>query len=299
MTRQPKLMDFPQMRGIFESHFDLIRERVCFNSEIGLVRGNSQVFRLMEQLQPPFAINDYRLGIILHGEARICFNLVERHLEAGTLVALCPGTIISPVVVSADLEILGIALFQPFPMPFAPGQLPSAFCGAVRDFQLKAAEADCRTVCRIVETLWQLVRQADYNRQVVSSLVAALMYHYDALYRRQAERQQASQSRQQTVLDRFLYLVNLHAAREHQLSFYARKMCLTERYLGTVVRQTSGVTAKEWIDRALITRIKVELRHSDKTIASLADEFAFPNPSFFCKYFKRLTTLTPAQFRNS
>ena len=123
------------------------------------------------------------------------------------------------------------------------------------------------------------------------------MHHYDGLYRQQAERQQALLSREQTIFDRFIYLVNQHVAREHQIAFYAAKMCLTERYLGTIIRQASGVTAKEWIDRALVARIQVALRHTDKTVAQIADELSFPNPSFFCKYFKRLTGLTPQEFR--
>jgi len=65
------------------------------------------------------------------------------------------------------------------------------------------------------------------------------------------------------------------------------------------VRQASGITAKEWIDRAIVTRIKVELRHTDKPVAQISDEMGFPNPSFFSKYFKRLTGITPAAFKNS
>ena len=76
-------------------------------------------------------------------------------------------------------------------------------------------------------------------------------------------------------------------------------MCLTERYLGTVVRQASGVTAKQWLDRALEARIKVELRHSDKSLSQIAYEMNFSNPSFFSKYFKRLTGVSPAAFRNT
>ena len=76
-------------------------------------------------------------------------------------------------------------------------------------------------------------------------------------------------------------------------------MCLTGRYLGTVVSQASNVTAKEWIDRALILRIKVELKHTDKTIAQIADDMHFPNPSFFCKYFRRLTGTTPTEYRSA
>lgn len=44
--------------------------------------------------------------------------------------------------------------------------------------------------------------------------------------------------------------------------------------------------------------MQAELRHSDKTLAQLADEMNFPNTSFLCKYFKRLTTLSPLAYRN-
>ena len=76
-------------------------------------------------------------------------------------------------------------------------------------------------------------------------------------------------------------------------------MCLTERYLSTIIRQTSGVTAKEWIDRAIITRIKVELKHTDKSVARISDDMNFPNPSFFSKYFKRFTKQTPLEYKLS
>ena len=102
---------------------------------------------------------------------------------------------------------------------------------------------------------------------------------------------------QQTIFDRFLQLVTQHCAEHHQIGYYAERMCLTERYLTTVIRQTSGTTAKDWIDRALITRIKIELRHTDKPAAQIADEMHFANPSFFSKYFRRITGMTPGEYR--
>ena len=53
--------------------------------------------------------------------------------------------------------------------------------------------------------------------------------------------------------------------------------------------------AKKWIDLALITRIKVELMHTSKSIVQIADELNFPNPSFFSKYFKRIIGVTPGE----
>ena len=297
MERQPKLMNFSRIHDILEPHFGHLREQFYISKELAILHGDRRVFDFIHQLHPPFSIDDYRFGLIMRGHICVNFNLVERQFEAGTLVFLGPGTIINPVSFSDDLELLGMAFFDSFPMPFAQGQMPSAFRGQVRDFQLQVDPADFDTARRIFETIRLLATQPNYNRQTVSSLVAALMHHYDGLYRQQAERLQNSLSREQTIFDRFIYLVNQHVAREHQIAFYAAKMCLTERYLGTIIRQASGVTAKEWIDRALVTRIKVELKHSDKTVAQISDDLLFPNPSFFSKYFKRLTGMTPLEFK--
>ncbi len=287
------------MRDIFKDNFSQIRENVFFNNELAIVHGNPLVFRLIMQQQPPFTINDYRLGMIVRGEAVINFNLVDRHLSSGTLVYIGPGSIINPIRLSDDLEIYGIGLFADFPMPFSHDQFPSAFNGQVRDFQLPIGDEDLQTARNILDTLWHLVHQPDYHRPTASSLVAALMHHYDRLFHQQTDTLAATRSREQTIFDRFIQLVNLYCHEQHQIAYYADRMCLTERYLGTVIRQTSGTTAKDWIDRALITQAKVLLRHSDHSVLQISEELSFPNPSFFSKYFKRLTALTPLEYRGN
>ena len=296
-TKQPKLMDVSRMRDIFTNNFSQIRENVFFSNELAMIHGNPLVFRLIVQQQPPFVINDHRLGMITRGEGLVNFNLVDRHLSAGTLIYLGPGTIINPISYSDDLELMGIGLFADFPMPFAVGQFPSAFNGQVRDFQLPVSVEDQQTARNILETLWHLVHQKDYHRPTVSSLVAALMHHYDRLFHQQSDTLAATRSREQTIFDRFIQLVNLHCHEQHQIGYYADRMCLTERYLGTVIRQTSGTTAKDWIDRALITQAKVQLRHTDHSVLQISEDLNFPNPAFFSKYFKRLTAMTPLEYR--
>ena len=297
MNKQPKLMDVSRMRDIFTDNFSQISKNVFFSNELAMIHGNPMVFRIIAQQQPPFVINDHRLGMIVRGEGLVNFNLVDRHLSAGTLIYIGPGTIIHPIRFSDDLEIQGIGLFADFPMPFAPGQFPSAFNGQVRDFQLPVNGDDLQTASNILDTLWHLVHQPDYHRPTASSLVAALMHHYDRLFHLQADTLAATRSREQTIFDRFIQLVNQHCREQHQISYYADRMCLTERYLGTVVHQTSGTTAKEWIDRALITQAKVLLRHSDHSVLQISEELNFPNPAFFSKYFKRLTAMTPLGYR--
>jgi AraC-like DNA-binding protein len=297
MNKQPQLMDLSRMRDILTPHLALISENIVFNGEVGMVHGDHTVFSLLMRQKPPFTINDHRFGIILSGEARINFNLQDRHVTAGTLVYIGPGTIINPIRLSDDLRIYGMALFADFPMPFAQGQMPPAFNGQVRDFQLSVSEGDISTARHILDTIWHVVHGESYDRPVVTALVAALMHHYDHLFRQQTDIQAATRSREQTIFDRFIQLVNQHCRQQHQIGYYANRLCLTERYLGTVIRQTSGTTAKDWIDRALITQAKVLLRHSDKSVMQISEDLDFPNPSFFSKYFKRLTGMTPGEYK--
>ena len=297
MNKQPQLMDLSRMRDILTPHLALISENVVFNGEVGMVHGDHTVFSLLMRQKPPFTINDHRFGIILSGETHINFNLQDRHVTAGTLVYIGPGTIINPIRLSDDLRIYGMALFADFPMPFAQGQMPPAFNGQVRDFQLPVSEGDISTARHILDTIWHVVHGESYDRPVVTALVAALMHHYDHLFRQQSDIQAATRSREQTIFDRFIQLVNQHCRQQHQIGYYADRLCLTERYLGTVIRQTSGTTAKDWIDRALITQAKVLLRHSDKSVIQISEDLDFPNPSFFSKYFKRLTGMTPGEYK--
>ena len=294
MKSQPKLMNYSRMKGVFDAHMEQMFKHAFINSELGMLYGDPSMFKLIiQQHKPPFIINDFRMGLIAKGHAIVRVNLVEKQLEPGMLLFVGAGTIIHPISFTEDLEIYGIGLFDDFPMP----QIPSTFNGQVRDFQVKASDADITTARHIIDTIWYIVHQKGYNHQTLSCLVAAMMHLYDGVYQRHTDMLQASQSREQTIFDRFVQLVNQHCFEQHQIGYYADRMCLTERYLSTIIRQTSGVTAKEWIDRALITRIKVELMHTNKSIAQIADDLHFPNPSFFSKYFKRIIGVPPGEYR--
>ena len=148
----------------------------------------------------------------------------------------------------------------------------------------------------MLRLLHDLMGEDGTSKEVIYSLITTVTHYYDQLFPDRTSVSSPSHSNE--IFNRFLRLVNLHGSKEHQLAFYAEKLCITSRYLGTLVMSVSGVSAKEWIDRAIISAAKVQLRHSDRQTTQIADELNFPNVSFFCKYFKRLTGFTPQQYRN-
>lgn len=300
MATQPQLVDFSRLSSIAGPHKADMREYFFLNPEMGMVRSGIEVFRtIASHLSPPFIIDDHRFGIVTQGEATVTINLQEKKLRAGMMAFLAPGSIITDIHFSPDFDVRGLALFASYPMPFPADRLPGIFNGEVRDFQCPTGSVPhlLDITHRLMDLIWLMITSSETpDRLTLNSLIATLMSHYDSVYH--ACERIPSYSREQTIYDRFIYLVSRYAKQEHHLAFYADKMCLTERYLGSVVRQVSGLTAKQWIDKSLIACLQAELRHSDKTLAQLADEMNFPNTSFLCKYFKRLTTLSPLAYRN-
>lgn len=175
-------------------------------------------------------------------------------------------------------------------------RLPS-FSGKHAFLRMQPNKEELRFIGSILDQMTILVRQTNFYQTTLYHLMTALLSYSDQLFLSKLETQEQHTTHNQKIFGQFLDLVNRFATQEHTIDFYANRLCISPRYLGTIIKKVTGITAKAWIDRSIITAIKIELRHSEKGIKQLTDEMAFPNESFFCKYFKRLTGLTPMEYR--
>ncbi len=81
------------------------------------------------------------------------------------------------------------------------------------------------------------------------------------------------------------------------MGFYARELCITPKYLTTLIRRVSGKSVSEWIDIYVVLEAKALLRFSNRSVQEVAYALNFPNQSFFGSYFKRITGMSPSEFR--
>lgn len=102
---------------------------------------------------------------------------------------------------------------------------------------------------------------------------------------------------QNSIVERFIKLVHKNYRQHRRVGFYADKLCITPKYLSKVIKHSSGQSAVEWIDSYVILEAKALLKSSYKTIQQISVELNFPNQSFFGKYFKRLTGISPKEYR--
>ena len=246
----------------------------------------------------PMMMPEMRILIIKQGWVKPAINLIERHLMVGDLIFLAANGVVEFRDADADVRGIGISMSAELFSLAIGNKIPQALDGHLRDFQLHLQPQQLTFLDHIHELLYKLMQQQEYSPQVMLHLISTFLWQVDYLWNEDESSRLAMQSRDQQLFTEFVQLVNQQAYTWHTIEPYASRLCITPRYLSTVVRQVSGKTAKQWIDEALVTRIKIDLKHTDKPIARIADEMNFPNPSFFVKFFKRMTGVTPSHFRH-
>lgn len=110
---------------------------------------------------------------------------------------------------------------------------------------------------------------------------------------------ESANSSQGRIADRFLVLVQHNFRKERFLNFYADALDITTKHLSRTIKSQTGYTAVQWIERYVVLEAKVMLKSSNLTVQQISDELNFPTQSFFGKYFKKCTGMSPKEFRNS
>lgn len=100
------------------------------------------------------------------------------------------------------------------------------------------------------------------------------------------------------LFNRFMMLLERDYKISRDVNYYAAQMNISSKYLTNIVSQVTGHTPKTIIDQYVILQLKMHLKRTTQSIKEMAWEFHFADVSFFCRYFKKHTGLTPQQIRS-
>jgi AraC-like DNA-binding protein len=112
------------------------------------------------------------------------------------------------------------------------------------------------------------------------------------------ESMKKEEKRSTYIFNAFYDLLIDNYQQQHELSWYAEKMCLTPKYFSGVIRQITGKSAAQWINEVLILHAKRLLyTRSNMTVQQIAYELGFKSNATFCRFFKDQTGLRPSEYR--
>jgi len=108
-----------------------------------------------------------------------------------------------------------------------------------------------------------------------------------------------SSSRTQLLSRRFKSALEKNFSAINQTADYASLLKVTERALNEATRQAFGYTAAQLIRERVILEAKRLLLHSEISVAEIADRLGFEDPAYFSRCFKKHTSRSPIDFRQS
>lgn len=104
---------------------------------------------------------------------------------------------------------------------------------------------------------------------------------------------QTGTTRQADLFQRFVALVHEHCTEQREVAFYADRLCISTRYLSTIIRSVAHSTAKEFIDRSVVLEIKMLLGSTELSVQEIAYRLHFPDQSYLGRFFKKHTGCRP------
>src|SRR5690606_6800633 len=110
-------------------------------------------------------------------------------------------------------------------------------------------------------------------------------------------RRPESTSRSTFHFDRFTTLLERHHRSGWSVADYAQALGITAAHLNAICRETSGSNALHLIHERVLLAARRELAYTDKSIADVAANLGFSEPSYFTRFFKRAMGMTPKQYR--
>lgn len=114
----------------------------------------------------------------------------------------------------------------------------------------------------------------------------------------EARRTLPEPTRYERMFDQFLRDVKENCDKNRTVAFYADRLFISPKYLSKVVMDVSGRHPTDWIRDYILLNAKALLRNEDLSVQQASDMLAFPNPSFFGKYFKEHVGCTPREYQN-
>lgn len=239
--------------------------------------------------------------VCLEGEADVSINLGRYRVEPDHFVCIAPDSIFQCHAYSKDLRLCFLVFssgvikddkiqkpaLEVFPRMKEQPVLPlrPEASRLFRDYFLVLAQS-------------HLLCPDGLDTEVITYILLSIFYGVKYLYQLHPCANVVL-SRSEEIYKELQYLLKEHYMKERGVVFYAERLNLSPQHLSTVIRQVCNQKVSDIIADMVIIDAKAQLKSTHLKIKEIAASLNFPNLSYFGKYFKRHTGMSPQEYRDS
>lgn len=150
--------------------------------------------------------------------------------------------------------------------------------------------------CRTIDTLCTILLEEHHENKTDLVIVVPLLQAMLQKLLRLSDKNEVL-SPVHLVAIKFKILVYQHYIEEKSVGFYAGEMAISENYLNRCAQLVLNKSAKKFILEVSILQSQILLQDMGKSIAEIAHELNFDDPSYFSRLFKKINGLSPVAYK--
>lgn len=228
--------------------------------------------------------------------------------QEGTLLFISPGQIAGTDDGGETLNPKGLALmFHPdllYGTPLARRIKDYTFFSYDSNEALHMSEREKRIILNCFHDISEELEHTidKHTKQIVASSIETLLNYCTRFYERQFITREIPNK---SVLSRFENLIRewfeSGKAKNYGLptvQMCANEICLSPNYFGDLIKKELGKTAQEYIQLYVVGKAKELIAENEMNVSEIAYELGFKYPHHLTRIFKKVTGLTPNEFRS-
>lgn len=244
-----------------------------------------------------FVFDGFLFYICIKGTAKITIDYKEYPIDANSMVVVLPKHLCKISSCSSDLDIRMVLVSSDFlcHLPITP------------DFDLlkkmvvqpcvKLDERKLEDLQKIHSLINRYGPADKFAGQIQDTLIYSMILMIASSFGNLPSDPSRTFTRQETLVKKFFDLLIDSCETKRSVSYYADKLCVTPKYLTTVVKSISNHPVQNWINEAVLISAKRYIMTTDLTIHQIADKLHFLTASSFVRFFRVHVGCSPLDYR--
>ena len=265
--------------------------------------GGNNVIEWMSETDYPVRLNKISLiAFCLEGYMKFNLGLKNVMMSKNQIYVIQPDQIIQATEVSTDFKVGFMVVKRDF------FNSQSHFIETINlhnrlieQSYFDLSEKEMQEFMHIFEMVKEKIANTEhtYRMQIIQNYFQITFYNiYHLIVSRQKTTEKRTVSNNMAIYERFMKSVEEHYRKEHCVKFYADMLCLTPKYLSSIIYEVSGKYASDWIHEHIMLESKALLKSTNMNLKNISELLYFCTPSHFGRFFKRYTGYTPKEYKN-
>lgn len=250
--------------------------------------------------ESPFRMDFYAFCICISGEIELKIDQNQYKITENSFLISAPTTIVQFVKTSRDFRMKIIFFHKNYLLKNTVNAFSIERLDLFKNSSFTIEKSTQETTLHLLMLIGYLESKTknkqrfteDISRTIIMNIlleIANLINNH--------KKENHIQKQDNQLYYRFIELVQTNILYQKKVNFYADKLCISHKYLISVIKKTSGKTPHQIIDEILLKEIYILLSDSENNISEIAFITGFNSLSAFGRFFKKHTTLCPLDYR--